>query len=108
MVAMHAHKTRVLNFRNIVAAKKICKALRFNMLIKKAIRQRIDTEVGRARLILARKIEKVSRIYKAKKLRKKGYFNATIYLELTATGQNNHERLTKSNKVEVFGEFTES
>lgn len=76
------------------------KALRYNMVIRRAVKRRMFEEHSYAQRMLSRTLTHVLQVIRARKLRKKGYFNATIYLELSS-------EVRPENRVEIFGEFSD-
>lgn len=89
------------------AARIILKALRINLLLRRAIRSRIAIEANSAAALIARKVRVLVTRWRGRNLRRRGYFYATIYLECSATGHSSHDRLQPHHRVELFGEFSE-
>lgn len=75
------------------------------MLLRRALKQRLQDEASKSASLIKRNIRKAIQRNKARRLRQRGYFHATLYLEPTATGKD--DKLREHNQVEVFGEFTE-
>ena len=84
------------------ARSRIIDVLRLNREFKHVVKQRIGYDARKARATLHRSFKQILAQRAARKLRKEGRFQATVYLEI----REHEEQPQPRWRVEVFGEFT--
>lgn len=84
------------------ARSRIIDVLHLNREFKHAVKERIGFDARRARATVHRAYKQILAKRVARKLRKEGYFKATVYLETREHEEQPHPKW----RVEVFGEFT--